>query len=226
VSGVRNCNCGSGGTGGTPRVVAGDGVVITGSGTPSDPLVISAEVTSFAASFQAVDTGTVDLSLNGAGTVADPFILSAAATISMGELADVVDPSGPAVGEVPIFNGTNWEFAKPPTQAPGLVNATNGISGDGTSLTPLVIDVSDTSTTATDGLATYIDSAGQLRVVPGAADWDLIIDKPASFPVAWDDITGKPQQYPDAAKVMGHRVFVQSATPSGMSTNDIWVKRP
>jgi hypothetical protein len=223
---MRSCNCSGTGSSGTPRVVAGDGVIITGSGTPSDPLVISAEVTSFAASFQAIDTGTVDLSLNGAGTVADPFILSATASISMGELADVVDPSGPAVGEVPIFNGTNWEFAQPPTTAPGLVNATGGITGDGTSLTPLRVNVANTSTTATTGLATYVDSAGKLRVVPGAADWDLITDKPSSFPVAWDDVTGKPTQYPDAAKVMGHRVYVQTSTPSGMSTNDIWVKRP
>lgn len=225
---MRNCNCGSsGGSSGGIRVVEGEGINISGSGTPSDPLVISSEVTSFAAGFLTKDTNTIDLNLSGSGTQVDPFVLSGDATLSMQELSDVDDPSGPAFGEVPVYNGTAWEFAAPPTQAPGLVKVSAGLLGDGTVATPLKINVSDTVSTATTGLATYIDSTGKLRAVAGAADWDDIVDKPATFDTTWDKVANKPSSYPNADKIAGHRLFVQAATPTGqLSIDDLWVKKP
>jgi hypothetical protein len=225
---VRSCNCGQSGSGGSGvRVVAGEGIIVTGSGTPSDPLMISSEVTSFASSFLAQDTSTVDMNLVGSGTQADPFVLSATAALSMQELSDVNDPSGPAFGEVPVYNGSAWEFAAPPTQAPGLVNATGGIVGDGTIATPLKINVVDTAAGPTTGLVTYIDTAGKLRAVPGAADWNSIANKPTTFDTTWDQVAAKPAQYPDAAKINGHRLFVQAGTPTGtVAVDDLWVKKP
>jgi len=222
---MRNCNCGSTGSSGV-RVVAGEGIIISGSGTPSDPLVVTAEVTTFAGSFIVQDTSTLDLTLNGSGTVPDPFLLSGNVAMSMSDLADVNDPSGPAFGEVPVYNGTAFEFAAPPTQAPGLVNATGGIVGDGTLATPLKVNVSDTVTNATTGTATYIDTAGKLRAVPGAADWNSITNKPATFPTTWTLVAGKPASYPDADKIGGHRIFVQTAAPSSPLLDDVWVRKP
>ena len=225
---MRNCNCGSSGTGsGGVRIVEGVGINITGSGTPSDPLVISSEVTSFASSFVAQDTNTIDLNLSGSGTPPDPFVLYGVANVTMAELQDVNDPAGPAFGEVPVYNGTNWEFAAPPTQAPGLVNATGGLTGDGTIATPLKINVVDPVAGPTTGLVTYIDTAGKLRVVAGAADWNSITNKPTTFDTTWGQVAQKPATYPDSDKIGGHRLFVQSATPTGtLSVDDLWVKKP
>lgn len=223
---MRNCNCGQSGSSTIPRVVPGPGIDISGSGTASDPLVISSEVNSFAGAFFATDTATVDLTLTGAGTLNDPFILSGVTSVSMTELVDVNDPAGPAAGEVPIFNGTDWEFAKPPTQAPGLVNATGGITGDGTVATPLKVAVSDTTTTATTGTAIYVDSAGKLRAKPGAADWNTLANKPATFPTTWDEVAQKPASYPDAAKIGGHKLTVSTTAPSSPALDDLWAKKP
>ena len=51
--------------------------------------------------------------MTGSGTLEDPFILTAHAVVSMSELTDVVDPSGPAVGEAPVWNGSVFTFAHP-----------------------------------------------------------------------------------------------------------------
>lgn len=190
---ARNC-CG-GGLGCGCKVSAGDGIIISGSGTASDPFVITSEVTSFAASFVAQDTTTVNMNLVGSGTNADPFILSADTSIAMTQLSDWDDPAGPSVGDVPVWNGLAWEAAVPPTVPPGAVTANTGITGDGTVVTPLKIAVSDTTTTSLTGSATYIDSAGKLRAVPGASDWASITGKPASFPTTWSDVAGKPTTF-------------------------------
>jgi len=194
---ARNCCGGSLGCG--CKVSAGDGILISGSGTASDPFVITSEVTSFAAAFVTQDTTTVDLTLTGSGTDSDPFLLRADADIAMTQLSDWDDPAGPAVGDVPVWNGLAWEAAAPPTVPPGAVTANTGITGDGTVITPLKIAVSDTVSTTTSGLATYIDTAGKLRAVPpvgGSVSWASITDKPSTFPTTWTDVAGKPTTFP------------------------------
>lgn len=63
----------------TCAVVAGEGVTVEGTGSPSNPYVISANGGTVV---QVNDTPTVDLTLLGSGESGDPYILSAAARIS------------------------------------------------------------------------------------------------------------------------------------------------
>lgn len=222
---MSRCGCGSSG-GCSCRLSPGPGINISGSGTPVDPFVITAEVTTFADSFQAQDTPTVSLDLVGSGTSLDPFILRADTAITMEQLANWDDASGPATGDVAYFNGVSWEAAPMATVSSGAVNASGGITGDGTVVAPLRVAVSTTSTTSTSGTAIYLDSAGQLRAVPGATDWSAITSIPTSFPSAWATLTGKPASYPDSARIGGHAVFVQTGSPTGANVDDLWVKKP
>jgi hypothetical protein len=225
---MARCGCG-GGSGCGCRIVAGPGILISGSGQPGDPFLLEATVTSFAASFFAQDTDSVDLDLRGAGTEVDPFVLRANVALALLQLTDVIDVAGPDIGDTVVWTGTNFTLAPPPTVPPGTVNTSSGVIGDGTLSNPIHVAVSNTTTTATTGLATYVDSAGKLRAVPPTAvdtSWDAITGKPAAFPTTWDTVTGKPASYPDSSKVAGHAVFVQAAQPTVMALNDIWIKRP
>lgn len=190
----------------------GEGIAVGGSGTPTDPYVVSVQQNRLV--FQVRDSPTVNFSLIGAGTVEDPYVLSAEASLRLQNLSDVDDPSGPALGDVPVFNGTSWYFAPPPTVPPGAVNTTNGIAGDGSVGAPISIAVSDTVETSLSGLATYIDLAGELRVIPPTAEavaWSSITGKPTTFaPIigttpttakagnwvpTWGEVTGKPSTF-------------------------------
>lgn len=192
-------------------VSAGEGIRVSGSGQPADPYVITAAVTSFSASFQAVDSQTIDLTLTGGGTDTDPFVLSAMATLRLMQLADVYDPAGPVLGDVPVWNGSSFTLAPPPTVPPGSVNSGPGLSGDGSFANPLTVAVSDTTSTSTNGLAIYVDSAGKLRTVAPvqeAVSWASVTGKPTTFPPTigttattakagdwfptWAQVTGKP----------------------------------
>lgn len=210
-------------------VTAGQGITVSGSGTPTDPYIVSVESTKVV--FRAQDSATVDFTLIGSGTEADPYIISATASMRLQNLSDVYDPSGPAVGDVPVFDGTNWYFAPPPTVPPGAVNTTDGIAGDGSAPDPIHIAVSDTMTTSTSGLATYIDSNGELRVVP-----------PAPQTVTWSDVTGKPTTFPPTiggtattAKAgdwyptwaqVDNGLTISQNQPVGTPNGHIWLKLP
>lgn len=225
---MANCSDGC-----TCVIQAGDGVVISGAGTALSPLIVSA-TSPLAGALTVSDTGTINLSLSGDGTIASPMVLSGIATVSMQTLTDVNDPGGPSVGDVPIWDaGGYFVFGPPPANPPGAVNVGAGLDGDGSAgdpLVPALIGTSAGGTTA--GLEVYVDSAGNLRAVP-----------PPSTTVAWNDITGKPTQFPptahthtasqitdplnlsvgDSVRVSGHQVFVQSTAPTtGMVAGDLW----
>lgn len=173
------------------RITAGDGIVITGTGTPSNPFEISTDFPGIADSFRVNDTTTVNLTLLGAGSPANPFVLRADATIKVTQLADVQDPEGgPAVGESLVWTGSgtagHWEFKTLPPAPAGAVNVAAGISGSGTAVDPIKVRVIGTTTGGpTTGLEVYTDSAGNLRAVQPlatAVDWSTIVNKPSAFP--------------------------------------------
>lgn len=225
---MANCSDGC-----TCVILAGDGVVITGAGTVNSPLMVSA-TSPLAGALSVSDTSTINLSLSGDGTIASPMVLSGIATVAMQTLTDVNDPGGPSVGDVPVWDaGGYFVFAPPPANPPGAVNVGAGLDGDGSAGAPLVPALVGTSAGGTtSGLEVYVDSAGDLRAVP-----------PPSTTVAWNDITGKPTQFPpsahthtanqitdplnlsvgDSVRVSGHQVFVQSTAPTtGMVAGDLW----
>lgn len=233
------CNC---------LVIAGNGLVVTGSGSARDPYKVAIDG-DYSGNFNVSDTPSVNLFLAGNGTPEDPYELSAYAMLKLTELSDVSDPQGsPNVGDVPVWVGTgdtgHFEFQPPPAN-PGVVNVGTGLSGDGSLGAPLAVKlIGTTAGGPTSGLEIYADSAGNLRAVP-----------PAVATVSWNSITGKPSTFPPSAhthnagdiisgtlpvarggtgatslsaitvgnanEIGGHKIFVQSGTPSG-SLNDLW----
>lgn len=191
------------GSGDTAIIIAGQGIVVDGTGQLGSPYVIALE--SGQVSLTVSDTDTIDMNIVGDGSPDAPFTISGVATVSMRMLTDVDGASVPTLGDVPVFNGTQFEFAPPPTTPPGAVNTGPGIDGDGSLPDPITIAVADLVTTATTGLASYIDSAGKLRVVPPT----------------WAQVTDKSNV--DAATISGRHIFVASTEPV-MAEGDIWLQ--
>jgi hypothetical protein len=172
-------------------VQSGDGITVSGSGTPVNPYVITADFPGLAESFQVNDTPTVNLTLRGSGLPSDPFILQADSTLKLTELSDVQDPEGgPAVGESPVWVGSgssgHWEFKVPPPAPAGAVNVAAGLGGTGSAVDPIYVRMIGTNAGGpTTGLEVYRDSIGNLRAIPpvsAAVDWSSIDNKPSTFP--------------------------------------------
>lgn len=204
--------CGCSGSTCSCLIVAGAGTAVSGTGTEGNPYVIDVTGSDIAGTFSVLDTASVDLTLDGSGSTADPYVLSAAATIAMTGLSDVLAGDIPATGDVPVWNGTAWHFAPPPTTPPGAVNTGPGLTGDGSAPDPLTVAASGTWGTAPlDGFGandllgapTYIDSAGQVRTLPRGID--VVADG------------ARPNQYPG-------RVIVESGTGEAYWSNGTtWV---
>lgn len=153
---MARCGC-AGGT--CSCVVTGSGQIsVTGTGTTSNPFVISG-----GGVLQVTDTSTVDLTLSGAGSGANPYSLSAAAVVSLDELTDVVATGG-ATGYV-LAKQADGSFAlnPPSTASPGTIVVSGGIEGDGSAGSPLSIKLAPNS-----GLVE--DSSG-LKVSGGGGAW-------------------------------------------------------
>lgn len=230
---MANCNDG----GCSCRVVGGEGITVTGAGSLTSPYVIANDAPGLSESFQVNDTSTVNLTLRGLGTPSEPFILQADATMKMTQLSDVSDPEGgPAIGESPVWVGVgaagHWEFKTPPPAPAGAVNVSYGIAGVGSAPDPIHVRVLSNGVAGPlSGLEVYVDTAGNLRATPpiaSPADWSTIVNKPTQFPpsphthVAADITNPTALSVGDSLKVGGHTIYVQSATPTGMVTNDLW----
>lgn len=208
---MRKCDCGSGCS---CRIVAGDGIQVTGAGSSTDPLVVTATITNFTGSIVGATSDTVQVTVSGSGIAGyDPFIITATTVVSMTTLTDVDDPSGPNVGDVPVWNGSAFEFAPPPTVAPGTVYVGAGLDGDGSFSDPILAAVSELVEDSTDGLGIYVDTDGKLRaVMPDIPDvtleWSAITGKPTAFPTTWSLVSGRPT--------------ISTAAPSGGSDGDAW----
>lgn len=209
--------------GGSSSVVitGADNIIVTGSGTVSDPYVIAGNL---AVTLQAQDTETIALNLTGTGNTNDPFVLTATSLIGVNDLVDVNDPTPPILNDTLLFDGTKWVYGPAASVPAGSIYVGDGLDGDGSVGDPLIVRVSDTSDTSLAGLYTYIDSNGELRA-----------QVPAATAVSWASITGKPTTFaptrPLRADTVGNsdpgfHIFVQSATPSGAVENDIWFPVP
>lgn len=76
--------------------------------------------------------------------------------------------------------------------------------------------MSDTTSTTLTGLATYIDSDGELRALPYA--WNDIPDKPAYYPTRWSLVIEKPTTFPP---IIGTTSTTAAAGNHKHSTSDI-----
>jgi hypothetical protein len=227
-------------------IVGGDGIAVSGSGTLTNPYVITADLPDFAQSLTVRDTTSVNLTLTGSGQVEDPFVLQANATLRLTALADVDDPEGgPDVGDVPVWVGVgadgHWEFDIPPVAPAGAVNATGGIAGIGSVGSPLLVKVSGVwgvaplNTLGSDpdiGLEIYLDSSGELRARPGVGtvNWADIAGKPTTFtPSAHTHVASAitdPQNL-DVGKIAGHRIYSTpgssiAPTSPAPAAGDLW----
>lgn len=240
--GAATCSC---------LIVGGPGIAVEGSGTQSNPFVVSADLPDFSDILRVRDTNTVNLSLFGSGTANDPFLLQADATVRLQDLADVVDPQGgPRAGEVPVWVGPtstgHWEFQVPPPSPAGAVNVEQGLLGIGTAPDPIRLATSGVwgsgalaglGSDSTIGLEVYIDSAGQVRARPvtsgPAVTWATLPGKPTTFtPSAHThvaaDIPAIEQAKLDVGKISGKRIYSTpgNATPPtspAPALGDIWV---
>jgi hypothetical protein len=215
------CNCGSGAC--SCLIQAGDGIVVTGSGTPTNPYVVQSKVLNLVGALTVRDSDSVDLTLWGSGTTTDPFTLTASSSLKLTQLSDVADPSGgPSVGESPVWIGTgadgHWEFSTLPPSPAGSVNAGSGVGGLGTVADPLFLEAAAVWGTgelaglgpdSTIGLPVYIDSAGKVRA------------KPVDTTVAWAAITGKPATFTPSAH---HHLASDIDDPLNLSVGKIRAK--
>ncbi|MET0711947.1 MAG: hypothetical protein ABWZ30_05535 [Jiangellaceae bacterium] len=188
-------------------MISGEGTIITGSGHPSDPYVVTN--TGIRDALKVTDTLTVDLALNGAGVQSDPYLLSAVATVRL--LHDMIDmgvgqTADPGDTIIVQPDGT-WNLGPPPVTPAGAVNTRGGILGDGTFAAPIEVATSGTwglppldsmGADSTIGTAIYVDSAGKLRAAPQQVQtvtWDAVQGKPTTFDTTWGQVTGKPQYF-------------------------------
>jgi hypothetical protein len=189
-------------------VRGGTGVTVTGSGTATNPYIITSTAT-LEGAFVVVDTPTVDLAAVGSGTTDDPYVLTADATVSVEELTNV-DVTGLAAGYVLAWNGTAWKATAPPVAPAGATNTAGGVLGIGSAADPVRAAVSGVwgqgplaglGSDSTIGSEIYVDSNGQLRtksVDPSTLHitWANVDGKPATFPSTWAQVASKPTSFP------------------------------
>ena len=177
-----SCGCGGDAT----IITGGDGIEVTGSGLPNDPLVINRTADVI---LKAQDTSTIDLDMVGSGTTADPYLLEASVTANLEDLLDVQSGTVMVDGYAPIWTGgTHFELKAPPLAAPGAVTVTTGLLGDGSAPDPIKVAVSEAVVDSTGGLYVYADTAGELRA-----------ERPIISSIAWSIITGKPSTFTPSA---------------------------
>ena len=229
------CNC---------AFEVGPGLILSGSGSLSNPFRVEL-AGSIEDSLTVEDTTTINLVLNGGGSITDPYRLTAHARVRVQDLTDVVDPEGaPSAGDTIVWvvdgvTDPRFEFRPPPSNPPGTVNVSLGLTGTGAVGTPLKVKLVSETAGSTSGLPVYVDTAGNLRATAPAAtavDWNSIENKPTVFPTDSTNFSGTLAvakggtgqsdlslvTVGNASKVGGIRIWVQSAQPVGATANDLW----
>lgn len=127
--------CGCSGTSCSCVIEGAGGVTVTGSGSVSNPYIVTG-----GGALTVVDGASVDLSLTGDGTLSSPYVLTAETTVGLEDLTDL-DETGKAAGKVVAVNGagTGYELQPPSTATPGAIVTTGALDGDGSGGDPLAI---------------------------------------------------------------------------------------
>lgn len=160
--GGSNCGC---------VVHAGDHVQVEGSGSASDPFVISSDL-----DLSVLDNSVFNLTLAGDGSPGSPYVLSVAfaPTASVKDLPDWSNTS-PTNGQVPRWNATSglWEPGSNTTAPVGAVEHDFSMSGDGSSGDPLQVahDPARYTFTGPDGVGLTDDGINrQVRQYANTSD--------------------------------------------------------
>lgn len=123
-------------------VMEGAHITVEGSGAPTDPFVISADL-----ELSVQDNTTFNLTLAGTGSTDFPYVIGIdyAPTATVRHLPDWSD-AVPTNGQVPVWNSSLGQWV-PGTNTPavtGAVSHNTSLSGDGSSGSPLAV-VADTA---------------------------------------------------------------------------------
>lgn len=143
-------------------------VTVSGSGSASDPYVISGAV-----NLSVADNSVFDLQLSGAGSDSSPWILGLdfASTASINDLPDVQILS-PSNGQVLGWDSSiqQWTPRAPTTAASGSVTTDTGLTGDGSGGSPLGVNEDPDGYLATGAAGLGLSTLGKNRIVRHHAD--------------------------------------------------------
>jgi hypothetical protein len=145
------------------KIEAGSSVVITGTGTPNDPFILSADL-----GLAVVDNEVFDLTLGGTGTEISPWTLEMdfAASARLTDIPDVSAPA-PAAGQVLAWNAVvqQWTAQAPTTAPTGAVQHNSSLTGDGSAGAPLGVVGNGTRFIIVDANGVGLTDAGINRQV-------------------------------------------------------------
>lgn len=187
-------------------ITAGDGLLVTGSGTSNDPYVVQSKYEGTVV--QGQDTATLNVTVTGSGPASDPYVVSGDVTMPMSALTDVAAQS-PADGDTLVWLVDHWESQPPSTVPPGAVSTAQGLSGDGSQSNPLGVRVSGVwgiapldqyGSDSTVGTPVYVDSNGEVRAEP------------------------RPTTVENSERVAGYEVVVSETDPGNPATDRIWIQ--
>jgi hypothetical protein len=233
----------------TVRIVGGNGIAVTGSGSSANPYRIENGTSALLTGIRVIDTESVNLTLTGSGTPDDPLTFRADTTTRLQDLTDVVDAAGPTTGDVPVWVAAvggvegHFEFRAPPVAPAGAVSTAQGLRGTGAAATPLRVATSGVwgeeelagyGDDTTVGLAIYVDAAGELRAAPATggtgSTWSTLAGKPSTFAPSAHTHRAADVSDPenlDVGRIGGKRVIVQQGQPAtpagGWKTGDLWI---
>jgi hypothetical protein len=149
-------------------VQAGPHIKIAGTGSTSDPVVVTGDV-----GVAVADTASIDLTLSGAGTAVAPWTVSGAfaGTSQLNALGDVTAPA-PNNGQVLAWNSSTsqWQPVAPTTAATGSVNHDTSLAGDGSAGNVLQVNEDPVRLLATSASGLGLSDTGMNRVVRHFAD--------------------------------------------------------
>lgn len=163
---MARCNCAGGAC--ACLIQGGGGIDVSGSGTPTNPYIISG-TGSVAGALQVADTATINLSGAGAGIPGDPFVISGVATLTMMDLTNVIDTAPTAVGQVPTWTGTQFTFQTPAAAPAGSVATWASMDGDGSAPNPLRLATGTGADWTAAGFSGTPESAGTRLYQTGSA---------------------------------------------------------